>query len=76
MVNRTTITAAMIDGREFTNARRRADAETLLLKGTRIAFSGGVDCNDLHGIWAVLDKFHAKHPDMVLLHGGAAHFER
>ena len=71
MVNRTTMTAAMIDSREFINARRRADAETLLPKGTRIAFAGGVDCNDHHGIWAILDKIQAKHPDMVLLHGGA-----
>ncbi|MBN9276658.1 MAG: DUF2493 domain-containing protein, partial [Hyphomicrobium sp.] len=70
-VNRTTMTAAMIDSREFINARRRADAETLLPKGTRIAFAGGVDCNDHNGIWAVLDKAQAKHPDMVLLHGGA-----
>jgi hypothetical protein len=71
MVNRTTMTAAMIDSREFINARRRADAETLLPKGTRIAFAGGVDCNDDHGIWTVLDKVHAKYIDMVLLHGGA-----
>lgn len=71
MVNRTTMTAAMIDSREFINARRRADAETLLPKGTRIAFAGGVDCNDHHGIWAILDKVQTKHPDMVLLHGGA-----
>jgi hypothetical protein len=71
MVNRTTMTAAMIDSREFINARRRADAETLLPKGTRIAFAGGVDCNDHHDIWTMLDKVQAKHPDMVLLHGGA-----
>ena len=71
MVNRTTLTAAMIDSREFINARRRADAETLLPKGTRIGFAGGVDCNDHHDIWAILDKVQAKHPNMVLLHGGA-----
>ena len=70
MVNHATLTAAMIDSREFINARRRADAQVLLPKGTRIAFAGGVDCNDHHRIWAVLDKVHAKHPDMVLLHGG------
>jgi hypothetical protein len=70
MVNRTTMTAAMIDSREFINARRRADAQVLLPKGTRIAFAGGVECNDHHRIWAVLDKVMAKHADMVLLHGG------
>ena len=70
MVNRATMTAAMIDSREFINARRRADAQVLLPKGTRIAFAGGVECNDHHRIWAVLDKVMAKHSDMVLLHGG------
>ena len=70
IVNHATLTAAMIDSREFLNARRRADAQVLLPKGVRIAFAGGVDCNDHHRIWAVLDKVQAKHPDMVLLHGG------
>ena len=70
IVNRVTMTAAMIDSREFINARRRADAQVLLPKGTRIAFAGGVDCSDHQRIWAVLDKVMAKHADMVLLHGG------
>jgi hypothetical protein len=70
MVNRATMTAAMIDSREFINARRRADAQVLLPKGTRIAFAGGVDFNDHQRIWVVLDKVMAKHADMVLLHGG------
>jgi len=70
IVNHATLTAAMVDSREFINARRRADAEVLLPKGTRIAFAGGVDCNDHQRIWAVLDKVMAKHSDMVLLHGG------
>jgi uncharacterized protein (DUF736 family) len=56
MVNRVMMTAAMIDSREFINARHRTDALVLLPKGTRIAFAGGVDCNDHHRIWAVLDK--------------------
>ena len=70
MVNHATMTAAMIDSREFINARRRSDAELLLPKGTRIEFAGGIDCNDHTRIWAVLDKVHAKHSGMVLLHGG------
>lgn len=70
IVNHATLTAAMIDSRDFLNARRRADAQVLLPKGTRIAFAGGVECNDHARIWAVLDKVMAKHPDMVLLHGG------
>ena len=39
--------------------------------GTRIAFTGGTDCNDHARIWEVLDKIRAKHQDMVLLHGGS-----
>jgi len=71
IVNHRTLTAAMIDSREFINARRRADAQVLMPNGTKIAFAGGVECNDNRRIWAVLDKVHAKHLDMVLLHGGS-----
>jgi hypothetical protein len=71
MVNHRTLTAAMIDSRDFLAARRRAEAETLLPTGARIAFAGGAECNDHIRIWEVLDRVHTKHPDMVLLHGGA-----
>ncbi len=70
LVNHRHMTAAMIDSRDFIAARRRADTELLLPKGTKIAFSGGTDYADHKRIWAVLDKVHAKHPEMVLLHGG------
>ncbi|QUD90426.1 DUF2493 domain-containing protein [Phenylobacterium montanum] len=72
LVTRSTLTAAMIDSRDFLAARRRAETEIMLPQGPRIAFSGGADCNDHHLIWSVLDRVHAKHPDMVLLHGGAS----
>jgi hypothetical protein len=71
MVNHRALTAAVIDSREFLAARRRADAQVLAPAGTRIAFTGGIDCNDHTRIWEVLDKIRAKHPDMVLLHGGS-----
>ena len=71
MLNHRTLTAAMIDSREFIAARRRAETQLLVPAGTRIAFTGGIDCNDHDRIWAALDRVHAKHPDMVLLHGGA-----
>ena len=70
LVNHRHLTAAMIDSRDFIAARRRNDAELLLPKGPKIAFSGGADCADHKLIWAVLDKVLAKHPDMVLIHGG------
>ena len=70
LVNHKHLTAAMIDSRDFIAARRRADTELMLPKGPKIAFSGGVDYADHKRIWAVLDKALAKHPDMVLIHGG------
>ncbi|MGH7087203.1 MAG: DUF2493 domain-containing protein [Acetobacteraceae bacterium] len=71
MVNRRCLTSAMIDSRDFLAARLRADAEVLAPAGARIAFTGGPECNDHVRIWDALDKVRAKHPDMVLLHGGA-----
>jgi hypothetical protein len=71
MVNHRTLTAAMIDSRDFLAAKRRSENEVLLPAGPKIAFTGGLDFNDHHAIWDRLDKVHAKHPDMVLLHGGS-----
>jgi SLOG family YspA-like protein len=70
LVNHRAMTAAMIDSRDFLAARRRAQTEILLPPGPRIAFAGGVDCDDCQRIWAALDRVRAKHPDMALLHGG------
>ncbi len=64
------LTAAVIDSRDFIAAKRRAEIEPLTPAGTKIAFAGGVDCNDHTRIWAALDRVHSKHADMVLLHGG------
>ena len=61
----------MIDSRDFLAAKRRAETEVLLPAGPKIAFTGGLDCNDHRLIWDKLDQVHAKHPDMVLLHGGS-----
>ncbi|KMO27599.1 hypothetical protein VQ02_33045, partial [Methylobacterium variabile] len=69
-VNRATMTAAMIDSRDFISARRRAETEIHLPKGTRIAFTGGKQFQDVAVIWDTLDRVRAKHPDMVLMHGG------
>ena len=71
LVNHRTLTAAMIDSRDFLAARRRAETEVMLPPGPKIAFTGGFDFNDHRLIWDRLDKVHAKHPDMVLLHGGS-----
>jgi YspA, cpYpsA-related SLOG family len=71
LVNHRTLTSAMIDSRDFLAAKRRAETEVLLPAGPKIALTGGLDFNDHRLIWDRLDKAHAKHPDMVLLHGGS-----
>ena len=71
LVNHRTLTAAMIDSRDFLAAKRRAETEVMLPAGPKIALTGGLDFNDHRLIWDRLDKVHAKHPDMVLLHGGS-----
>jgi len=71
LVNHRQMTSALIDSRDFIAARRRQANEVLMPEGSKIAVSGGLDYNDHGLIWATLDKVHAKHPVMVLLHGGS-----
>ena len=71
VVNRKALTSAMIDSRDFLAARRRAETEVMLPAGPKIAFTGGLDVVDHRLIWSTLDKVCAKHPDMVLMHGGS-----
>jgi hypothetical protein len=65
------MTSALIDSRDFVAARKRADHELLLPAGSKVVVTGGAGYNDHTTIWNRLDKVHAKHPDMVLLHGGS-----
>ena len=71
LVSHRNLTAAMIDSRDFLAARKQADTQLLLPPGPKVAFTGGAEFNDHRLIWAMLDQVHAKHPDMVLLHGGS-----
>ncbi|WP_315730693.1 MULTISPECIES: DUF2493 domain-containing protein [unclassified Bradyrhizobium] len=71
VVSHRTLTAAMIDSRDFLAAKRRTETEVLLPPGPKIALTGGLDFDDVSLIWDRLDKVRAKHPDMVLLHGGS-----
>ena len=68
--SRRALTSALIDSRDFIAAQRRAKTETLVPPGPKVAFTGGTEFNDHRLIWDRLDQVHAKHPDMVLLHGG------
>ena len=63
------LTASIIDSRDFLDLRLREKAAALLPEGTRIAFTGGSDCDDHNAIWSALDKVQARHADMILLHG-------
>ena len=71
MVSRRTLTATLIDSRDFIAARKRAETQVMLPAGPKVAFTGGADVNDHKAIWAALDRVHSKHADMVLLHGGS-----
>ena len=51
------------------SSRPQVMVDIWLPEGTRIAFSGGPSCNDHQHIWSALDRVHARHADMVLLHG-------
>lgn len=70
-VNHRAMTASVIDSRDFIAAKRRSETEVMIPVGTRIAVAGGIDFNGHRAIWDALDRVHAKHPDMVLLHGGS-----
>ncbi|WP_419910374.1 DUF2493 domain-containing protein [Hoeflea sp.] len=70
-VNRKHMTAALIDSRDYLDAKRRTELEPLMPAGPKIAFTGGQDVTDTKGIWAALDRVRDRHPDMVLLHGGS-----
>ena len=70
-VSHKTLTSAMIDSRDYLAARARAKTTVLLPPGPKIALTGGLDFEDHKAIWARLDQSLAKHPDMVLMHGGS-----
>jgi hypothetical protein len=71
LASRSTMTATLIDSRDFIAARRRSETELMMPAGPRILFTGGYDCDDHARIWQALDRVHAKHADMVLIHGGS-----
>jgi hypothetical protein len=64
------VTAAVIDSRDFLRANAEERKAGSLPYGARIVVTGGGEYQDHDLIWSVLDKALARHPDMVLLHGG------
>ena len=65
------LTSAVIDSRDYRAAKRDRENAARCPTGTRIAFAGGTDAIDHHAVFNVLDRARAKHPDMILLHGGS-----
>ena len=70
-VTHKTLTSAMIDSRDYLAARALAKTTVLVPPGPKIALTGGLDFEDHANIWARLDQSYARHPDMVLMHGGS-----
>ena len=71
MVNHRNLTSAMIDSRDFLAAKTPRRERGASARRSEDRLTGGLDFNDHRLIWAKLDQVHAKHPDMVLLHGGS-----
>ena len=64
------LTSAAIDARDFVRARKDRETRAHLPEGTLVAVTGGKQVEDPEAVWSVLDKTRAKHPDIVILHGG------
>ncbi len=71
MVNRKMQTSAMVDSNDYINAKRYAETNVLIPQGTKIAIAGGISFQDYKAVYAALNDAKSRHPDMVLLHGGA-----
>ena len=69
--DRRPISAAVVEARDFVKARDNQKRDALTPEGTLIGFAGGKDFNDHTVIWSVLDRIRTRHPDIVLVHGGA-----
>lgn len=70
-VNHQSMTASMITSRDYVTAKQKKETQVHIPDGTLIAFSGGMDYQDVDAIFAALDKVKENNPDMVLMHGGA-----
>jgi len=70
-VSHRNMTSAMIDSRDYLSAKRKAESEVLLPEGPKVVLTGGAEYSDHRKLWDMLDLVLAKHPEMVLLHGGS-----
>ncbi|GLK53510.1 DUF2493 domain-containing protein [Maricaulis virginensis] len=63
-------TSAMLDARDYLDAKEKADAVRKAPQGFLIAVAGTVNFNDVNRAYKIFDSCLEKHPDMVLVHGG------
>jgi len=69
MVNRKTLTSAVLDSRKALDRRAYQDARVLNPDGVRVALSAGPNYNNHRLICEVLGKIRSQIPDMILVHG-------
>jgi hypothetical protein len=74
--DRRSLTMAVVQSRDFIKAREGRKRDALMPEGSRVGFAGGKDFQNIDAIWSVLDRTRTRHPDMVLVHGGAPGAER
>ena len=65
-----TATSAMLDAKDYLAARDKADALRSAPEGFIVAVAGTASFNDVNRAYRIFDELHAKHPDLLLLHGG------
>jgi hypothetical protein len=70
------VSAAVIDAREAMKAKRERAAAKLNPEGPRILVTGDVKLTDADLVFRTLDRVHAKHPDLVLIHKGSEGAEK
>ena len=66
-----TVTAAMIDARDYMRAVKERKTEALAPEGARVVIAGGQDFENTDAIFTALDRARDRVGDMVLLHGGS-----
>ena len=62
---------AVLDAKQHLKAKAQQEQQKLNPDGDKILIAGGQDYTDHNKVFQVLDKTLAKHPDMVLIHGGS-----
>ena len=70
------LTSSSVEARDFVRARKDRETRAHLPDGTLVAIAGGKEA-DPDQVFGYLDAARAKHPDLVLVHGGgpgADHF--